>query len=120
MSSLIESFPCCSNNKIAAAVNCFETEPASVFVVLVNGDICSRSAIPFAVEYIKVPFLLIANSAPGPSFLYLFMILSIIFAVSGQLWAEMDMDAKKNAITRYFFIIVEDMKNPGVQKSHCQ
>ena len=90
---------------MAAAVNCFETEPASVIDSVVRGTLCSISAIPQAFEKIIFPFLLIASSAPGLSGLYFENIFSILATVSCQLCEFAVIQIVKNKNNKLCFFI---------------
>src|SRR6476659_8498389 len=62
-----ESLPSLASNKTEAAVNCFDTDPASKMVSVVLRTSCSRSAMPYAFWRTLAPPTPTPTAHPGVS-----------------------------------------------------
>src|SRR5690606_16562067 len=65
MSSSSESLPSSASSTVAAAANCFDTEPASSTDVTDSGTLRSRSAMPYAFANTCSPFRAAPTTQPG-------------------------------------------------------
>src|SRR5688572_15492385 len=114
------SFPSWCSSTIAAAVNCFATEPDSKIVCGVFGTLCSRSASPNAFSKTVSPLSDTAAAQPGAGPTYAFANFSnarsapaMTFSLLGtsllETWAQVPVEKHATTVNtnKKFFLVIE-------------